>query len=130
MLLHVIGGRLIEVGEFECQELSHCVNINIRQAVRLKNLRRSDAFLLPCCGKRTLRVTDVVVDIAMRGQGAKRFDRDTKSRPFRYRTSELAQYATMLLDVCNVSLNRLIECDALSAEDQFVQLLSMLGFDR
>jgi hypothetical protein len=35
-----------------------------------------------------------------------------------------------VFDVCNVSLNRLIECDALSAEDQFMQLLSMLGFDR
>ena len=109
---------------------ANCLDINVRQAVRLKNLRGPNALLLPCCCECALGVTDVLVDIAMRGQGAKRFDRDTKSRRFRYRIAKLAQCSAMLFDVCNVSLNRLIECDALSAEDQFMQLLSMLGFDR
>ena len=90
MLLYAISCRLIEVGEFACQEHLYGVNINIRQAVRLKNLCGSDALLLSCCCERALGVTDVVVDIAMHWQGAKRFDRNTKARRFWYRTSELA----------------------------------------
>ncbi len=130
MLLNACHRRRIQTRKVPRQHLLDGCSVECRQSDRLKRpcfaYRRLFAGGLQCA----LRLLYIRVDVRSRLQCAECVDGHAAHRCSRNWRRSCTKFSVMRLDPCDEGLKLLIERYSLRADDQLMEILSMLGLYR